>query len=62
MTVSQAKQQMVGGAVLRFLLMGAVFWAALQVSLGQFAAVVAGFGLIYVLGLVMLMRTSMEVT
>ena len=61
MTVSQAKQQIVVGAVLRFLLMGAVFWAALQVSLGQFAAVVAGFGLIYVLGLVMLMRTSMEV-
>lgn len=58
MTVSQAKQQIVVGAILRLLLMGAVFWAAIQVSFAQFLAVVAGFGLVYVAGLVLLMLAN----
>ena len=58
MTVSQAKQQVVVGAILRLLLMGAVFWAAIQVSFGQFLATVAGFGIVYVLGMVLLMLAN----
>lgn len=54
MTAAQAKQQMVVGMFLRLMLMGAVFWAAIQVSFQQFLAAVGGFGLVYVLGLVML--------
>lgn len=54
MTAAQAKQQMVIGMFLRLMLMGAVFWAAIQVSFQQFLAAVAGFSLVYVLGLVML--------
>ena len=46
------------GAVLRLLLMGAVFWAAIQVSFGQFLATVAGFGIVYVLGMVLLMLAN----
>lgn len=58
MTVSQAKQQIIVGAALRLLLMTAVFWAAVQVSFGQFLAVVAGFGIVYVLGMALLMLAN----
>ncbi|MDD3114368.1 MAG: hypothetical protein PHQ44_01365 [Anaerovibrio sp.] len=58
MTVSQAKRQVVVGAVLRLLLLGAVLWAAIQVSFHQFLAVVTGFGIVYVLGLVVLMLSN----
>lgn len=58
MSVTQAKRQVVVGAVLRLLLLGVVFWAAIQVSFPQFLAVVAGFGVVYVLALVLLMLTN----
>ncbi len=58
MSISAAKRQVVVGAVLRLLLMGAVFWAAIQVSFHQFLATVAGFGIVYVSGLVLLMLSN----
>ena len=61
LSVTQAKRQVVMGAILRLLLLGVVLWAALQVSFAHFLVVVTGFGLIYVLGLIMLMHLSWEV-
>ena len=58
MTVTQAKQHVVIGAVLRLLLMAVVFWAAIQVSFEQFLSTVAGFGIVYVLGMVMLIGSA----
>lgn len=58
MTAAQAKAQVVVGAVLRWLLLGTVLWASLQVSFHQFLAVVTGFGIVYVLGLILLALTN----
>lgn len=58
MTAAQAKQQILIGAALRLLLMVTVFWAAVQVSFGQFLAVAAGFGIVYVLGMALLMLAN----
>ena len=60
MTVTQAKQHVVIGAVLRLLLMAAVFWAAIQVSFEQFLSTVAGFGIVYVLGMIMLIGSARQ--
>lgn len=58
MGISAAKRQVVVGAFLRLLLMGVVFWAAIQISFHQFLATVIGFGIVYVSGLVMLMLSN----
>ena len=58
MTIAQAKQHVVIGAILRLMLMTVVFWAAIQVSFGQFLATVTGFGIVYVLGMVMLILSA----
>lgn len=60
MSVAQAKRQILIGAVLRWLLMGTVLWAAIQVSFHQFLATVLGFGLVYVAGLVILMLSNFQ--
>lgn len=60
MTITQAKQHVVIGAVLRLLLMAVVFWAAIQVSFEQFLSTVAGFGIVYVLGMVMLIGSARQ--
>lgn len=58
MTAAQAKSVMAVGLVLRLMLLGAVLWASIHVSIEQFAATVTGFGLVYVLGLLVLIHTS----
>ena len=58
MTVAQAKSTMAMGLILRLVLLLAVFGTAIQISVEQFAAVVAGFAIIYVLGLLLLIRTN----
>lgn len=58
MTVSQAKSTMATGLILRLVMLAAVFGVAVQISVEQFAAVVAGFAIIYVLGLLLLIRTN----
>ena len=60
MTIAQAKQHVVIGAILRLMLMAVVFWAAIQVSFGQFLATVTGFGMVYVLGMVMLILSARQ--
>lgn len=60
MTVTQAKQHVVIGAALRLLLMAVVFWAAIQVSFEQFLSTVAGFGIVYVLGMAMLIGSARQ--
>ena len=58
MTVSQAKRTMAVGLILRLGLLAFVFGAAIQISVGQFVAVVTGFAIIYVLGMVLLIKTN----
>ena len=58
MTVSQAKSTMAVGLILRLILLATVFGAAIQSSVEQFVAVVTGFAIIYVLGMVLLIQTS----
>ena len=60
MSISQAKQHVVIGAILRLMLMAVVFWAAIQVSFGQFLATVAGFGIVYVLGMAVLIMSARQ--
>lgn len=60
MTITQAKQHVVIGAALRLLLMAVVFWAAIQVSFEQFLSTVAGFGIVYVLGMAMLIGSARQ--
>ena len=60
MTIAQAKQHVVIGAILRLMLMAVVFWAAIQVSFGQFLATVTGSGIVYVLGMVMLILSARQ--
>ena len=58
MTVSQAKSTMTVGLILRLGLLAFVFGAAIQISVEQFVAVVTGFAIIYVLGMVLLIKTN----
>ena len=58
MTVPQAKSTMAMGLILRLVLLLAVFGTAIQISVEQFAAVVAGFAIVYVLGMVLLIQNN----
>ena len=58
MTVAQAKSTMAAGLILRLILLVVVFGAAIQISVEQFVAVVTGFAIIYVLGMVLLIQTN----
>lgn len=58
LSAAQAKSVMATGLVLRLMLLGAILWASIQVSVEQFAATAMGFGLVYVLGLLALIHTS----
>ena len=58
MTEIAAKKTMVSGVILRLLLMGAVFWAAMQAGIDYFIAVTGGFALVYLLGMIMLIRSN----
>lgn len=58
MTVAQAKSTMAMGLILRLVLLLAVFGTAIQISVEQFAAVVAGFAIVYVLGMVLLIQNN----
>ena len=60
MTIAQAKQHVVIGAILRLMLMAVVFRAAIQVSFGPFLATVTGFGIVYMLGMVMLILSARQ--
>ena len=58
MTVIQAKSTMAVGLILRLGLLAFVLGAAIQISVEQFVAVVTGFAIIYVLGMVLLIKTN----
>ena len=58
MTVAQAKSTMAAGLILRLILLVVGFGAAIQISVEQFVAVVTGFAIIYVLGMVLLIQTN----
>ena len=58
MTEIAAKKTMVSGVILRLLLMGVVFWAAMQAGIDYFIAVTGGFALVYLLGMIMLIRSN----
>lgn len=58
MTVAQAKSTMAAGLILRLILLATVFGIAIQISVEQFVAVVTGFAIIYVLGMVVLIQTN----
>ena len=58
MTEIAAKKTMVSGVILRLLLMGAGFWAAMQAGIDYFIAVTGGFALVYLLGMIMLIRSN----
>ncbi|MCR5176167.1 MAG: hypothetical protein K6C05_04895 [Anaerovibrio sp.] len=58
MTVARAKSTMASGLIIRLLLLAAVFGAAIHVSMAQFVAVVTGFAVVYVLGLLLLIHTN----
>lgn len=58
MTVAQAKSTMAMGLILRLVLLLAVFGTAIQISVEQFAAVVTGFAIVYVLGMVLLIQNN----
>lgn len=60
MTVEQAKRQMVSGMILRFVLLLAVLGTAIQISAELFFTVAFCFGLVYVIGLVLLMFASYQ--
>ena len=60
MSISQAKQHVVIGAILRLMLMAVVFWAAIQVSFEQFLSTVAGFGIVYMLGMALLIMSARQ--
>ena len=60
MTEIAAKKTMVSGVILRLLLMGAVFWAAMQAGIDYFIAVTGGFALVYLLGMIMLIRSNFK--
>ena len=58
MTAAQAKSTMAMGLILRLLLLGAVFAVAIHVGMDQFVAVVTGFAIVYLLGMVLLIQTN----
>jgi len=58
MTVAQAKSTMAMGLILRLVLLLVVFGTAIQISVEQFAAVFAGFAIVYLLGMVLLVQTN----
>ncbi|WP_297963475.1 hypothetical protein [uncultured Anaerovibrio sp.] len=58
MTAAQAKSTMAMGLILRLLLLGAVFAVAIHMGMDQFVAVVTGFAIVYLLGMVLLIQTN----
>ncbi len=58
MTVAQAKSTMAIGLILRLVLLLVVFGMAIQISVEQFVAVVTGFAIVYVLGMVLLIQSN----
>ena len=58
MTEIAAKKTMAVGVVLRLVLMGTVFWAAMQAGIDYFVAVTGGFALVYLLGMIMLIHSN----
>ncbi|WP_051533368.1 hypothetical protein [Anaerovibrio sp. RM50] len=58
MTVAQAKSTMAIGLILRLVLLLVVFGMAIQISVEQFVAVVTGFAIVYVLGMVLLIQNN----
>lgn len=58
MTAAQAKSTMAMGLILRLLLLGTVFAVAIHMGMDQFVAVVTGFAIVYLLGMVLLIQTN----
>ena len=58
MTAAQAKSTMAMGLILRLLLLGTVFAVAIHIGMDQFVAVVTGFAIVYLLGMVLLIQTN----